>query len=115
MRQDLLNFAELLKENGFNVYKTKSDTYFYFVKDNKIGYCQTDHFFGIDISTVHKPCKECGTGFGVIQRKDSPTVEDAEKAFYIPSDFSNYSNSVKKYSDWKEYQKLNTWTEYALF
>jgi len=82
--------AQLLHDNGFtliipdNEKPTSFDTYFYFSKDNNIGYAQKGDFGGIRFSTVNKPCKECGTGFGLQNWDEAiyePTVKDAEKAF----------------------------------
>ena len=52
------------KREGFTVYAPeKLTTYFYIVKDDKIGYCQHDHLTGPKFSTVHKPCTQAGTGY----------------------------------------------------
>lgn len=52
------------KREGFTVYAPeKLTTYFYIVKDEKIGYCQHDRISGPKYSTVHKACKHAGTGY----------------------------------------------------
>lgn len=52
------------KQNGFTVYAPEAlTTYFYIVKDDRIGYCQYDHISGPKYSTVHKASKHAGTGY----------------------------------------------------
>ena len=112
MKNELLHkFVKDLKENGFKVYTSdqKEDySYCHFVKDNKIGYVQTDYFGGLTFSTVHKPFKNIGTGFGLNDtdnRVFNPTIEDAEKSFMIAPNWATYKqrNSVVKYESWEDY------------
>lgn len=108
----LTNTAEMIKAAGMTVYYavwTHSDqkpTYFYFIDGNNIGYCQEDYFGGVKFSTVHKPCRECGTGFGLNEYGIfEPTIEDAKKAFIIAPNWAkrNDAQAVRKYKGWEEY------------
>jgi hypothetical protein len=100
-----------LKESGFKVYtsdKKENPSYIHFVKDDKIGYCQNSDFGMWSFSTVHKPCRECGTGFNVVDRIEYPTIKLAESCLVnIPQWAAHdrkYSNGVvKKYKDWNDY------------
>ena len=61
--QDLIQQA---KKKGFEVYAPeKLTSYFYFSKDDKVGYAQLDRMTGPSFSTVHKPNKSTGTGYKV--------------------------------------------------
>jgi hypothetical protein len=64
--EELNEYAQLLLDNGFTIIAPKEpSTYYHFEKDNKIGYCQYDRLRGVTFTSVHKPCRECGTGFGL--------------------------------------------------
>lgn len=107
----LHDFVKLLKENGFAVYTSDPDEDYsccYFVKNNRIGYVQTDYFGGLSFSTVHKGNRETGTGFGLNDmdnRVFEPTIEHAENAFIIAPYWATNGqrNSVVKYKSWDEY------------
>lgn len=61
MIQELIKEA---KRQGFNVYAPETlSTYFYFTDGDRIGYAQADRLTGPSFSTVHKPCKNAGTGY----------------------------------------------------
>lgn len=69
MINDLINQA---KSNGFEVYAPENITsYFYIIKDNKIGYCENNNLTGPKYSTVHKANKQSGTGFRVDNMQDT--------------------------------------------
>ncbi len=113
MKNELLHkFVKDLKENGFKVYTSdpKEDySYCHFVKDDKIGYVQTDYFGGLTFSTVHKGNRNIGSGFGlndIDNRVFNPTIEDAEKAFMIAPSWatSDQRKSVVKYESWEDYK-----------
>jgi hypothetical protein len=40
-------------------------TWLYYTDGTRIGYFQRNYYGGFTISTVHMPCRECGTGFGL--------------------------------------------------
>lgn len=104
----LQEFMKTLSENGFKVYwpvKEDCRTWFYFVKNDKIGTAQQDEFGGLDLMTVHKPCKKCGTGFSVVRNEFHPTIKQAEQCFATPREFQLYYEYVRKYENWNEFAK----------
>lgn len=120
--KDLQLFADyvsVLKENDFKVYTSCTDpkpSWAYFVKDDKIGYVQCAYFGGLSFSTVHKPCKECGTGFGLDEEGIyAPNVEDALRTFVIAPKWAKERDrqAVVKYSNWNELNngRILTYTE----
>lgn len=96
-------YAELLLKNGFDIaiYEKPNCRWITFGKDGNLGYCQYDKVFGWSFSTVHKPCKEYGTGFRVTENIWNPTIKDAEIVFQRPS-WANRS-IVKRYDNLEEY------------
>ena len=57
---------EDIKLEGLQVFgPEKLTSYVYFTDGTRIGYAQNARVDGISFSTVHKPCRECGTGFKV--------------------------------------------------
>jgi len=111
----LTDTADMIKAAGFKVYwsrwsdDTRKATYFHFTDGTNIGYCQEGYFGGIRFSTVHKPCRECGTGFGLTDDPGiySPTIEDAKQAFIIAPNWAKINDlkAVKKYANWQEFVK----------
>ena len=116
--QLLHDFVTELKKNGFDVYTSSKDngySYCFFVKDDKIGYVESDYFFGLNFSTVHKPCQAFGTGFGLNRAVTEPKIENALQCFMVcPDTYRNYKGveTIKKYSDWAEYISKNTILSY---
>ena len=119
----LAQFANFAKDNGMQVYWTKwqhtteKPTYFHFTDGVNIGYCQLDYFGGVKFSTIHKPCKECGTGFGLNKNGIyEPKIDDFKGAFIVAPNWANCLDvkAVKKYRDWHEYTTtgLNKTTNY---
>jgi len=113
--QHLQDVADMLKKEGMKIYidnwkhSKSKPTYFHFTDGKNIGYCQTERFGGVRFSTVHKPCKEAGTGFAIqdyLETIFNPTIEDARKAFsIIPAGYplATYQDKIKKFKDWEEY------------
>lgn len=101
MIHELINTA---KSNGFEVYAPENITsYFYLVKDNKIGYCENNNLIGPKYSTVHKPNISSGTGFKVDNMQDT--------LIHSPFWAGGLSHSVIKYKSVddfinKHWQKL---------
>jgi hypothetical protein len=104
--ESLTNFADLLKSNGFDVivdrwsHSTGPLTYFHFHKDGKIGYVQEDRFRGFSFSTVHRPSREVGTGYGIVDMIGEPTIEHAMDAFKFAPHWAKKSDlpHIKKYA-----------------
>ena len=73
---DLTEYANLLQQNGFTVIVSKKHPFewIYFEKDGKIGTVSPGNFYGLNFSSVHKPCRECGTGFSTDREVTEPTI-----------------------------------------
>lgn len=108
------NYANLLLNNGFDLLIPKSpetSNYLHFSKNDKIGYCQLSYNkWGVYFSSVHKPCRECGTGFGFDDSYtgvENPTIEDAEKTFIIYPHWAEpvQKKAVIKFNDFEDYIK----------
>jgi hypothetical protein len=101
MASILENFIALLKLNGFEIYssaKKENLTYFYFIKNGNIGYCQED-LAGVSLSTVHKPSCTYGTGRRLYLMNNTPTIEQAVSCFAINE------TDAQKYSSFDEFKK----------
>ena len=98
--QLLHDFVTELKKNGFDVYTSSKDngySYCFFVKDDKIGYVESDYFFGLNRAVTE------------------PKIENALQCFMVcPDTYRNYKGveTIKKYSDWAEYISKNTILSY---
>ena len=109
----LKNTADMLKAAGLQVFvsvwenDSRPATYFHFTDGVNIGYCQEGRFGGIRFSTVHRPCKECGTGFGLQDDPgiSSPTLEDAKQAFVIAPEWADHKDraAVRKWANWEQF------------
>lgn len=109
----LKNTADMLKAAGLQVFvdqwqhTSSPTTYFHFTDGVNIGYCQGGYFGGVRFSTVHRPCRECGTGFCLQDDPgiSSPTIEDAKKAFIIAPNWANPGDraAVKKWANWEQF------------
>lgn len=89
---------EDLKTQGFEVYgPEKLTTYVWFTDGERIGYVQNDRLEGIKYSTVHKPCRECGTGF------EAAGVEQA-LGFAPHWTTSEARAAVRKYKNFEEFK-----------
>ncbi len=113
-RDQLLEFVEELKGRGYKVYApTNITTYCHFVKDDKIGYLERGDY-GFNFGTVHKPCRECGTGYSIHREIGNPTVEMAEDCLALAPHWASREDmqAIKKYKNWEEYTSspLNKWS-----
>lgn len=115
--ETLDKLAQELKANGLRIFYSEDKywrTYFYFTDGTNIGYVQDGYFgHGVRFTTVHKPCKECGTGFGLQnwnEAIDEPTIKDANKAFITAPSWAKkaYIKAVKKYNDIDDFLKANS-------
>lgn len=96
-------FIILLIAAGFEVYTNDhrdKKRWYYFVRDNKIGYFQENKYEGFSFSTVHKPCKDFGTGFRVQGGIEAPDLNIAERTL---SFYGWDKGTIKKYSGWEEF------------
>ncbi len=115
----LHQIREALKNAGYKilVYAKEGEeepTWFFYGDDKNIGYAQAGDYGGVRFSTVHKPCRECGTGFGLQSWDEAifdPTIKDALKAFISYPNWAkpNDRKAVVKYANIEEYAtKENT-------
>lgn len=115
---ELDNFARELKENGFTViigHRDELDTWFHFFKDGKMGYVQKSYYGGWDFSSTHKPSRENGTGFGVLDMAEL-TIDNANKAINSHGWSVKETQNVKKWQSPEEF--INSthaiWAKYAI-
>jgi hypothetical protein len=88
--------AAQIKQLGFRVFINPSNPVYAFFSDGvKIGYVQGYYKF----SSVHKPNKYVGTGFGMAE--GDITLDNINKAFGFAPDWASRSdlNNVVKYKD----------------
>ena len=104
-KEYLLEYINELKSKGFKIYAPeKLTTYCNFVKEDKIGYVECSDW-GFNFCTVHKPCRECGTGFGVYREICDPSPQMAEDCFIFAPDWATPLDlkAVRKYSNVEEF------------
>lgn len=80
----------------------KQPTYCFITDGANIGYMQTDELdYGICFSTIHKPNKKHGEGFGIANNVplDKITKELIERTI----DSKNKKTNVKKYTSWEDF------------
>ncbi len=122
----LQNFADLLVNNGFDIYIYQPsgncpNVDFKFTKDGKIGYCSLDHFEDrVRFSTVHKPNRACGTGYGLQMPYEGlmqPTVNDAEQAFIFAPNWASWQDRkhIVKYTGIDECLQKETILKWAKY
>jgi len=115
---DLRTLARTLLADGYDVITHIPSSpgkpgWIHYGKDGEIGYAQTGEFGGIEYSTVHKPCRECGTGYQV-ESNGSPTLENAEKALVNRPDWASWGDPVRKYRDLGEYLEKEKVLDYTV-
>lgn len=110
---------EKIKSLGFQVYmKDLNDSWLYYGKEDGLGglgYLQSSQWSrGADffrISTVHKPSKQVGTGFSIMDDGDEKhvenmTEEDLKSGLVFAPSWVSYRDlsSVKKYASFEEFR-----------
>ena len=116
--EELKKTAELLINNGFNVYTSitsfnKITSYIYFEENNKIG-CLQAEYSGVKYSSVHLGGQIFGTGFGLCEYPlVNLTIEELRKAFiFAPHWAVGDTSKIVKYKGMKDYIKQNTILKY---
>jgi hypothetical protein len=116
----LLQFANELKENGFTVllpHREEESTWLKFYKDGYFGGIECDHFSSFNFATVHKPCRECGTGYGIEDRVDL-TIENANKCLIKAPYWASSKDvaAIKQYKDVNDFinSTHNKWANYQI-
>ena len=103
IKKEFLAIAEKIKSFGFYVYITDSEyyNYGYYTDNTNIAYFQYDRFDGLSLTTVHKPCREHGTGF--IVEKNIPNISKVllYSAFGVPTCFGN--PKIERYKNFDDF------------
>lgn len=106
----LLQAVEVVKSFGYKCFfpryytLQKQPTYCYITDGVNIGYMQANEFgYGICFSTIHKPNKKHGNGFGIANNVplDKITKELIERTI----ENKNSKAKVDKYTSWEDYTK----------
>lgn len=110
-------YIEKIKELGYQVIyhvaeKDFQCNYGYFSDGKHIGEVTiNDLTHGIALSTVHKPCRECGSGFQleddfVLRENNQDEFKKLLKECFevIPKDFGDFEN-VSPYYDFNDFKK----------
>lgn len=106
----LLQAVEVVKSFGYKCFfpryytLQKQPTYCYITDGVNIGYMQANEFgYGICFSTIHKPNKKHGNGFGIANNVplDKITKELIERTI----ENKNSKAKVEKYTSWEDYTK----------
>lgn len=119
VKKELYEFGTLLKENGFTVIVSKNHPFewLFFEKSGKFGTVSPASFFGYNFGTVHKPSRECGTGYGTDREVDL-TIGSAEIALQHAAHWADREQTkvIQKYSSIEEFinSSINRWAEYYI-
>lgn len=106
----LLQAVEDVKSFGYKCFFPrfytwqKQPTYCYITDGTNIGYMQANELgYGICFSTIHKPNKKHGSGFGIANNVplDKITKELIERTI----NNKNSKANVEKYASWEDYTK----------
>ena len=106
----LLQAVEVVKSFGYKCFfpryytLQKQPTYCFITDGINIGYMQANEFgYGICFSTIHKPNKKHGNGFGIANNVplDKTTKELIERTI----ENKNSKAKVDKYTSWEDYTK----------
>ena len=113
-RETFLQYAKQIKNLGYTVYISADEYYNYGYivnKNNSICYFQLSDFFDLlNLSTVHIPCSQCGSGFRMHENIAEPTKEIVNSCFCDGPVWAGADlKYVTKYEGWEHYQsyKLN--------
>lgn len=107
--KNVFEFAQLLESHGLRCYGSDSAgfrTFIVYGNDTHVGYAQLSQFGMWSFSTVHKPCRQCGTSMRAYDHQMSPTLEAATQtmAMYAPHWASRADiDAVRKYSSIDDY------------
>lgn len=98
-KKTFLSYAQAIKEMGFRVFVSKRGNYGWIVNDkDQIGSFDYRPYEGIKLSTIHKPCLSCGTGFrvGECTNPDVLTKEQIEQVFIKAPFWGQHYVSISK-------------------
>lgn len=116
--EELERVVNLAKENGFQVWTFESNSTKIeqvFITDGKnIGTVSAD-YSGVRFGTVHKPCRECGTGYGLQEDHIiNSGLDNIKESFMFAPRWAKAKQkaAVIKYAGWDEYLTKNTILKY---
>lgn len=115
--EELTEFAQLLKANGFTVLIAAKYPFewLHYKKGGNFGTVGSNGFYRYNFGTVHKPCTECGTGFGTDSDVDL-SLEYAEKSLVDYPKWANQKqrDAVRQYKSVEDFinSTHNKWAEY---
>lgn len=105
-RELFLRYANEIKELGYKVFvcSNSNSSYGYIVDSSeRIGYFQLN-YGSLSFTTVHKPCRMCGTGFRVAEDVRVLTSDIINRCFInVPNWAINDSKYVIKYKNLEEF------------
>lgn len=106
----LLQAVEVVKSFGYKCFfprfytLQKQPTYCYITDGTNIGYMQANDWgCGICFSTVHKPNKKHGNGFGIAN--NVPLDKITKELIKHTIESKNSKANVDKYTSWEDYTK----------
>jgi len=114
---ELNSFIDELKHNGFKVIvHGDNSSWAIFEKDSKLGYIQQDKRRGFSFSTVHKPCKRCGTGFSIHKEISKPSLNAAKDALAFAPNWASDKDmeAIVKYKSIEEYISKDSVLKYHI-
>jgi hypothetical protein len=102
---ELRELAGQLLDHGYRVFVPGEpywQTYLFYSDGIRIAYAQQTRYDGVTFTTVHRPNRECGTGF------QSPVygtwLENAARALHeLPHYAAAYRSSISRYRDLEEF------------
>lgn len=106
-RNLFIDYCKIVEDFGYRVFINLNPLFNYaFIVNEKdeLGYMQLGDFgFGLNLSTTHKPCQECGSGFGLYNGTDSLseiTKQNIEECFMIAPEWATrrQREAIKKWT-----------------
>lgn len=115
--KDVYTTAKKIGLKVFTFESTGTIKQIFFTNGTKIGTASAS-YGSVTFGTIHKPCKECGTGFGLDHDYNKTIEENINFALncYAPGWASSSDRkAVKKYDDVNEYLNKQTILKYYFF
>ena len=100
-------FIEMMKAQGFRVFKRAEGEYCYCTDGTSICYVQWSDGRP-SVSTVHVPNKQTGTGFQFADTITPQTIREAMNSIAPFWASNGERSSVRKYKNWEDFHKSNT-------
>ena len=114
-RELFLQYAKQIKDLGYTVFVSSGSDGYVVNDKNQIGYFSFG-YYGINFTTVHKPCRQCGTGFRVTDDEVQNITKQIVDSVFSTAPYwgSQYIQFVKKYSSLDEFKKKH-WNNMSNF